>query len=102
MLVPLQGTLPGWPTTPQPSAMHLLGLLIGIPLVIFLILSLITKGPDLIRAGRGEEETPAGAPLWLGAAPADRAVVTTGAEAARAEAVVTDSVAMVGGASVRW
>jgi hypothetical protein len=106
MLVPLQGTLPGWPDAPDPAPLHILGLLIGVPAAIFVIISLIGKGPELIRAGRGEADVAANEPLWLGAAPADRAAVTTGAEEQPSEGrravMSSDETMQPGGASVRW
>jgi hypothetical protein len=38
MLVPLE-TLPGWPAAPNPSVLQFLGLLIGVPLVLALLIS---------------------------------------------------------------
>jgi hypothetical protein len=110
MLVPLQGTLPGWPDAPDPAPLHVLGLLIGVPAAIFVIISLIGKGRELIRAGRGEPDVAANEPLWLGAAPADRTAVTSGGEGERAaqpaegrRAVTSsDETMQPGGASVRW
>lgn len=115
MLVPLQGTLPGWPTVPQPTVLEVLGLLFGIPLIIIIVISLLAHGPDLIRAGRGENSAVVAEPLWLGAAPADRAAVTAGAQSSSlpssqpaTEAAPVPSRAVpapepiVGGASVRW
>lgn len=110
MLVPLQGTLPGWPTVQTPSAVQVLGLLIGVPAVIFIIISLIAKSKELIRAGRGEDRPAVGEPLWLGAAPADRSAITSGEEPASVEgrravtssATTSEPATKLGGASVRW
>ena len=38
MLVPLE-TLPGWPAAPNPSVLQFLGLLIGVPLVLALLIA---------------------------------------------------------------
>lgn len=106
MLVPLQGTLPGWPAAPHPTALQVLGLLFGIPLIIIIIISLIGKGPELIRAGRGEDHGAVDEPLWLGAAPVDRSAVTAGDQTADQAGApshaMTASEPTVGGASVRW
>jgi hypothetical protein len=106
MVVPLQGTLPGWPAAPDPAPLHVLGLLIGVPAAIFIIFSLIAKGPELIRAGRGQGDPAANEPLWIGAAPADRSAVTAGDDEAPSEGrrAVTSSgeATQPGGASVRW
>lgn len=106
MLVPLNGTLPYWPTVQAPSAVQVLGLLIGVPAVIIIIISLLAKGKELIRAGRGEDRPALGEPLWLGVAPADRSAVTSGAEPVPVEGrravTSTEPATRVGGASVRW
>lgn len=101
MLVPLQGTLPGWPVATEPTAMQVLGLLVGVPAVIFVIITLLVKSKSLISAGRGESDSSMEQPLWLGAAPADRAAVESAAveSGAPGDAVATVE---VGGASARW
>lgn len=105
MLVPLQGTLPGWPLASEPTAMQLLGLLVGIPFLVFVIIALITKSGDLIRAGRGETDDTMDQPLWLGSAPADHSAITGppagGGRRAAIEAG-SESTVEVGGASARW
>lgn len=105
MLVPLEGTLPGWPDAPEPTAMQVLGLLVGIPAVVFVIIALIGKSRSLISAGRGESDDSMDQPLWLGTAPADRAAIT-GAPAAgegrRAAVEAAEPAIEVGGASARW
>lgn len=107
MLVPLEGTLPGWPAAEQPSPLEMLGLLIGVPGLIFVVITILGKANQLIRAGRGDTDVAVDEPIWLGAAPADRAAVTAGDSApvpgegrrALTPAVDADE---VGGASVRW
>jgi hypothetical protein len=109
MLVPLQGTLPGWPTAQEPTAVELLGLLVGVPLVVFIILALLVKRKDLIRAGRGESAENVDQPLWFGSAPADQAALAGSPDSSSATAIegrrgrgVVESVSQVGGASARW
>lgn len=38
MLMPLE-TLPGWPAAPDPSVLQILGLLLGVPLVLAVVIS---------------------------------------------------------------
>jgi hypothetical protein len=106
MLVPLQGTLPGWPDAQEPTGLEVLGLLIGLPALVFVIVAVLAKGRELIRAGRGEPIGSADEPLWLGSAPADRAALTQGDSAPAAaegrQAIAGAPDATVGGASARW
>jgi hypothetical protein len=107
MLVPLQGTLPGWPQANEPTALEVLGLLIGLPAVAFIIIAILGKSPDLVRAGRGQSANTTDEPLWLGAAPADRAALTAGDTApvpagGRRGITGSSDSAAVGGASARW
>ncbi|SDT16077.1 hypothetical protein SAMN04489812_4379 [Microlunatus soli] len=85
--------------------MQVLGLLVGIPAVVFVIIALIGKSRSLISAGRGESDDSMDQPLWLGAAPADRDALTAGqapAEGRRAAAEPAEPTVEVGGASARW
>lgn len=108
MLVPLQGTLPGWPVAEPPSALEALGLLIGLPLGILLVIGLLGKAGQLIRAGRGETTEEPGDPIWLGARPVDRTDPDAGDAAVASQQgrrAVTSSQSeeqSVGGVSVRW
>jgi hypothetical protein len=111
MLVPLEGTLPGWPVANEPSALEVLGLLIGIPGLVFVLIAVLGKGSQLIRAGRGESAVAVDEPLWLGAAPADRSALTSDGTASvpgegrRALTTAEGSEQgseQLGGASARW
>lgn len=92
MLVPLE-TLPGWPEAPTPTALESLGLLIGIPAVVFAVIALLVNAPKLARAAKGTPVTVT-EPLWLGGGSRKNLELTAGAESA------TDL--EVGGASARW
>lgn len=46
-LLPLEGTLPGWPEAPQPSFLPTVFLALGIPLIIGLIITFLVKGREL-------------------------------------------------------
>jgi hypothetical protein len=107
MLVPLQGTLPGWPVAEQPSALQVLGLLVGLPALVFVIIAILGKSKGLIRAGRGDSAPELNEPVWLGAAPSGRSELTADGtvsvpgEGRRAIASAEQG-QTVGGASVRW
>jgi hypothetical protein len=65
MLVPLE-TFSGWPQVENPSALQVLGLLVGFPLLVFLIVIAINKIATTAHARRGDVDQ-ATDPLWVGA-----------------------------------
>ena len=110
MLVPLR-TLPGWPESPDPSPLYVLGLLFGLPIAVMLLFSLIGKAGEMRSAGRGDTPVEVDEPLWLGGPGGAPGAVTAGQRAALPSATgaataVTDQSkpesAEVGGASARW
>jgi hypothetical protein len=64
MLVPLE-TLSGWPQVENPSPLQVLGLLVGIPLLIAIIVIALVEIGARARAGR-EDIIQASDPLWVG------------------------------------
>ena len=64
MLVPLE-TLPGWPNVQEPSILEVLGLLVGAPLLVILLVAVITR---VHHAVKGNVGTPAvmNQPVWVG------------------------------------
>jgi hypothetical protein len=64
MLVPLE-TLSGWPQVENPSPLEVLGLLVGIPLLIAIIVIALVEIGARARAGR-EDIIQASDPLWVG------------------------------------
>ena len=64
MLVPLE-TLSGWPQVPNPSILQVLGLLVGIPLLVFIVVVAISKIGTAAHAGR-DDSVDASDPLWVG------------------------------------
>jgi hypothetical protein len=64
MLVPLE-TLSGWPAAPDPSTLEVLGLLVGFPLLVFIVVIAIAKIGTAAHAGRGDA-IQATDPLWVG------------------------------------
>lgn len=93
MLVPLDGF-----ATTQPPWLDILGLLIGVPAIIFILIAVLTKSKGLIRAARGEHAADPQEPIWIGAAPLESGTVTS-TEPAPVPVPAADE---VGGASVRW
>jgi hypothetical protein len=65
MLVPLE-TFSGWPRVENPSPLQVLGLLVGIPLLIAIIVIALVEIGARARAGR-EDAIQASDPLWVGA-----------------------------------
>jgi len=111
MLVPLE-TLSGWPQVETPSTLQVLGLLVGFPLLVFLIVISISKIVTTAHARRGDA-TQATDPLWVGAQSAElEANVNPGLEisedatAGDAEQASVgegdDTGEHVGGAGARW
>jgi hypothetical protein len=112
MLVPLE-TFSGWPQVANPSPLQSLGLLIGIPLLIAVIVIALIELRARARARRGDDPQ-ASDPLWVGAREStelepvsDDGATVTGdqatpeAEAADAQ-VEGDTGEHVGGAGARW
>jgi hypothetical protein len=64
MLVPLE-TLSGWPAAPDPSTLEVLVLLVGFPLLVFIVVIAIAKIGTAAHAGRGDV-IDASDPLWVG------------------------------------
>ena len=117
MLVPLE-TLSGWPQVPNPSILQVLGLLVGIPLLVFLVVIAISKIGTAAHAGRGDS-VESSDPLWVGGsqekgaleAPSanpgtearDQAAATDAEQASVSEEVEGgDTGEHVGGAGARW
>lgn len=95
MLVPLE-TLPGWPAAPNPSVLHWLGLVIGVPVVIAVVIagaSFLATTRELKRFGPpiNPARAYAGDPELAGAAASSTAIeAKPGADAD------------TGGTSARW
>jgi hypothetical protein len=117
MLVPLE-TLSGWPPVPDPSVLAVLGVLVGFPLVVFIIVIAISKIATSMHESRGDD-LHANDPLWLGdheSAELEAATANPGIEASdqastsaagqapagEAAAEGDDTGEHVGGAGARW
>ena len=95
MLVPLE-TLQGWPSAPDPSVVHVLGLLFGLPILLGLViagLSYVGTGSDLRRFG------PAIHPVKTFADPAAVDAAGAGPASIEAKSGVDGG---TGGTSARW
>jgi hypothetical protein len=64
MLVPLE-TLSGWPQVTNPTPLQVLILLVGFPLLVFIIVVAISKIATSMHAARGDD-IHADDPLWVG------------------------------------
>ena len=64
MLLPLD-TLSGRPAAPEPSVLQQLGLLVGAPLLVAIVVFAIAKIGTTVQANRGEA-APAADSVWLG------------------------------------
>lgn len=99
MLIPLEGSLPGWTTAEQPTLVQELGVLFGIPLAIGLVIFALGMGSKLATSGRGDGVRPS-QPLWLGDSVPDDAL--EGAAAPGSSGTVEQVTSELGGTSVRW
>ena len=64
MVVPLD-TLAGWPAAQEPSILQTLGLLVGIPALVTIIVFAIAKMGTSVQASRGDA-APAADSVWVG------------------------------------
>ena len=111
MLVPLDITLFGWPEVKPTSPLEELGLLVGIPLVVILIVFAVAKGHAVLRESKRGPGPHADDPVWMGGrsrsimggAEDELPELTEGRrrELEAAPAAAT-SEADAGGASARW
>jgi hypothetical protein len=90
------------PLLTQPSWLHVLGLLLGVPAIIFIVISILTKSKQFIQAARGQQPPDPSEPIWIGEVPPEPG--TGGSGGAKPELVTGRRAAAdeVGGASVRW
>lgn len=66
MLVPLDQTLFGWPEVPPTSPLVELGLLIGIPLVVIVLVFAVAKGNAVLKANKQGPGPHPDDPVWMG------------------------------------
>lgn len=66
MLVPLDQTLFGWPEVPPTSPLVELGLLVGIPLVVIVLVFAVAKGNAVLKANKRGPGPHADDPVWMG------------------------------------
>jgi hypothetical protein len=109
MLVPLE-TFSGWPQVANPSPLQSLGLLIGIPLLIAVIVIALIELRARARARRGDDPQ-ASDPLWVGAREsAEVEPVSDDAGTITSDQVTREAISVeggdtgehVGGAGARW
>ncbi|HZA32780.1 MAG TPA: hypothetical protein VE462_14825 [Propionibacteriaceae bacterium] len=93
MLVPLD-TLEGWPAAPDPSWLQILGLLVGLPLVVIVVVIGIAKVLNAARKGDAHEEVTE--PVWVGGRPEQKTESTAAIEGGG------QAPSESGGAGARW
>lgn len=91
MLVPLD-TLAGWPPAPDPSWLQVLGLLIGLPLLVIVVVIALAK--IFNAAGKGDAHQEVTEPVWVGGRPEQKTESPAAIEGGQA----SES----GGAGARW
>src|SRR3954471_6133274 len=112
MLVPLDTrTLPGWPPPENPSVLQQLGLLVGGPLVIILLMAAVTR---IHHAVKGNVGTPSGMnqPVWVNGRRIESASEAIRTDAGResiaaghrviSDRLEGDAEDATGGAGARW
>jgi hypothetical protein len=115
MLVPLE-TLSGWPQVPEPTTLQVLILLVGFPLLVFIIVVAINKIVQSIHAARGDDFHTSD-PFWVrdhesaeleaaganpGGAASDHVGEAGPATTGDGETEGDDAGEHVGGAGARW
>lgn len=110
MLVPLD-TLPGWPEVQDPSALHVLALLVGAPLVVIVLIAVLSRVHHAVRGNMG---TPAVAnqPIWVNGRRIESSTQDQGSRDAiegghksvsdRMDADASAAEETTGGAGARW
>ena len=107
MLVPLE-TLPGWPEVRSPSFLEVLGLLVGAPLLVVLLVAVLTRVHHAVKGNMG---TPAVAnqPIWVNGRRIEAAAQEQGSRdsieagnRAVTERAEREDDASTGGAGARW
>ena len=97
MLVPLD-TLAGWPAAQEPTILQSLGLLVGLPLLVMVIVFAIAKIGTSAQAKRGDAP-PAADSVWVGGRQAGGEIEA----AAEMHGVgAEDDEKTPGGAGARW
>lgn len=114
MLMPLE-TLPGWPKAQDPTALEVLGLLVGAPLVVIILVAVLARMHHAVKGNAGVPGV-ANQPIWVNGrqveasthgGDASRAAIDSGYEAVSARSSQTDEEARGdddkrGGAGARW
>lgn len=96
MLVPLD-TLSGWPAAQEPTILQTLGLLVGFPALISLIVVGIAKIGTTVQASRGDAP-PAADSVWVGGRQGGGEIEA----APELHGVGADDEQAPGGAGARW
>ena len=96
MLVPFD-TLAGWPAAQEPTVLQTLGLLVGAPLLVTIVVFGIAKIGTTVQAGRGETP-PVADSVWVGGRQAGGEIEATPEQ----HGVGAEDDKAPGGAGARW
>jgi hypothetical protein len=102
MLVPIE-TLSGWPAVADPTILQTLGLLVGLPVLVMVIVFAIAKAGNVVQAGR-QTDRQVTDPVWVGGrktGEVDSFGDVPALESSSA-AAPTGSAEQPGGAGARW
>lgn len=107
MLVPLE-TLPGWPDAPGPSVLHVLGLLVGAPLLVIAVIAVLTRVHHAVKGNMGTPEV-ANQPIWVNGRQIESSTqdqgsrdAIEGAHSDVGDRMAADEAKSQGGAGARW
>jgi hypothetical protein len=100
MVVPLD-TLAGWPEAVPPTVLQTLGLLIGIPLLVFLAVIAISKIVTNIHASRGTGLPPIET-MWVGGKEGPVDIEPSPEESRALSSGPPQTADQTGGAGARW
>lgn len=114
MLMPLE-TLPGWPKAQDPTALEVLGLLVGAPLVVIILVAVLARMHHAVKGNAGVPGV-ANQPIWVNGRQVEASThdndashpdIDSGYEAVSARSSQTDQEARGddderGGAGARW
>jgi hypothetical protein len=100
MVVPLD-TLAGWPAAEPPTVLQSLGLLVGVPALVFVVVFAIAKIGNSIHASRGTGLPPVEA-LWVGGKEGPVDIEQGHQESRELESGQPEAADQTGGAGARW
>ena len=100
MVVPLD-TLAGWPPAQSPTVLQSLGLLVGVPVLVFVVVIAIAKIGTSIHASRGTGLPPVET-MWVGGKEGPVDIEQNPHETRELESGQPEAADQTGGAGARW